>query len=264
MDATRLERAAPYYGVDDHSARHGQAAWLPGGRELCQPQSAFTDRRCRFHRADRRRAADRRLADAAGRLHYFGRNGVRLFHGACAEELLPADQRRHAGDHVLLHLSVPFDRRARSLERRRRDEARLRGRTMDTINATFARFEPLVHSIFRVITGLLLFQFGVAKLFKFPPGTMFDKVEPFSLFWIAGSIELVLGGLLILGLFSRIVAFILCGEMAFAYFIEHFPRGFIPLLNGGENAIMFCFACLYLACAGGGPYSLGGIVWEQG
>lgn len=127
---------------------------------------------------------------------------------------------------------------------------------MDTINATFARFEPLVHSIFRVITGLLLFQYGVAKLFKFPAGTPFDKVEPFSLFWCAGSIELVLGGLLILGLCSRIVAFVLCGEMAFAYFIQHFPRGFIPILNGGELAIMFCFACLYICCAGGGPYSL--------
>jgi putative oxidoreductase len=127
---------------------------------------------------------------------------------------------------------------------------------MDMINSTFARFEPAVHSIFRIITGLLLFQFGVAKLLKFPPGTMFDKVEPFSLFWFAGSIELILGGLLIVGLFSRIAAFILCGEMAFAYFIEHAPRGFIPLLNNGENAIMFCFACLYLACAGGGPFSL--------
>src|ERR1700761_1134146 len=127
---------------------------------------------------------------------------------------------------------------------------------MEMINATFARFEPLVHSIFRVITGLLLFQFGVAKLFKFPPIPMFAKVEPFSLFWSAGSIELVFGGLLILGLRSRLAAFILCGEMAFAYFIEHAPRNFIPLLNGGEAAIMFCFACLYLTCAGGGPFSL--------
>jgi putative oxidoreductase len=134
---------------------------------------------------------------------------------------------------------------------------------MENINAMFARFEPLVHSIFRVITGLLLFQFGVAKLFKFPPVPMFAKVEPFSLFWCAGSIELVLGGLLILGLFSRLVAFVLCGEMAFAYFIEHFPRNFIPLLNGGENAIMFCFACLYLACAGGGPYSLDAMLGKK-
>jgi putative oxidoreductase len=135
---------------------------------------------------------------------------------------------------------------------------------VETINATFARFEPLVRSIFRVITGLLLFQYGVAKLFKFPPVPMFAKVEPFSLFWCAGSIELVLGGLLILGLFSRGAAFILSGEMAFAYFMEHFPRNFIPLLNGGENAIMFCFACLYFACAGGGPYSLDALMGKKG
>jgi len=68
--------------------------------------------------------------------------------------------------------------------------------------------------------------------------------------------ELIFGGLLILGLFSRLAAFILCGEMAFAYFIGHFPKGFIPLLNAGILAIMLCFACLYLACAGGGPWSL--------
>jgi putative oxidoreductase len=131
---------------------------------------------------------------------------------------------------------------------------------MENINAMLARFQPQVLSIFRIITGLLLFQFGVAKVLKFPIVAPFDKVEPFQLYWCAGCIELVLGGLLILGLCSRIVAFILCGEMAFAYFISHFPRGFIPLLNGGENAIMFCFACLYLACAGGGPYSLDAIL----
>ena len=77
-----------------------------------------------------------------------------------------------------------------------------------------------------------------------------------SLFGVAGMFELCLAGLLILGLFSRLAAFILCGEMAFAYFIAHFPRGFIPLLNDGSLAIMFCFACLFLACAGGGPWSL--------
>jgi putative oxidoreductase len=131
---------------------------------------------------------------------------------------------------------------------------------MDQINAVLGRFQPAALSILRIITGLLLFQFGVAKLFKFPPIPMFAKVEPFSLFWCAGSIELVFGGMLILGLRSRLAAFVLSGEMAFAYFIEHAPRNFIPLVNGGENAIMFCFACLYLACAGGGPYSLDAIL----
>jgi putative oxidoreductase len=127
---------------------------------------------------------------------------------------------------------------------------------MDRINKLLGAGEPIILSIFRIVTGLLLFQYGVAKHLKFPPGTAFEKVQPFSLFGAAGMFELVLGGLLILGLFSRPVAFILCGEMAFAYFIEHFPRGFIPLLNGGNLAIMFCFSCLFLACAGGGPLSL--------
>jgi putative oxidoreductase len=127
---------------------------------------------------------------------------------------------------------------------------------MDQFNRMLARCEPMVLSIFRIMVGLLLFQYGVAKLFKYPPLPMFEKVELTSLYGAAGTIELILGGLLVLGLFTRPVAFILCGEMAFAYFIGHFPRGFIPLLNGGNAAILFCFACLYLACAGGGAWSL--------
>lgn len=127
---------------------------------------------------------------------------------------------------------------------------------MDQFNRMLARCEPMVLSIFRIMVGLLLFQFGVAKLFKFPPVPMFEKVEVMSLFGVAAIFELIFGGLLILGLFSRVAAFILAGEMAFAYFIGHFPRGFIPLLNGGNAAILFCFACLYLTCAGGGPWSL--------
>jgi putative oxidoreductase len=127
---------------------------------------------------------------------------------------------------------------------------------MDQFNRMLARWEPMVLSIFRIMVGLLLFQYGVAKILKFPPVPMFEKVELMSLIGAAGTIELILGGLLILGLFTRPVAFVLCGEMAFAYFIGHFPRGFIPLLNGGNAAILFCFSCLYLACAGGGVWSL--------
>ena len=127
---------------------------------------------------------------------------------------------------------------------------------MDKFNKLLRAGEPYVLSIYRIITGLLLFQFGVAKLLKFPPVPMFEKVEVLSLFGIAAIFEFIFGGLLILGLFSRLAAFILCGEMAFAYFIGHFPRGFIPLLNNGSLAILFCFACLYLTFAGGGPWSL--------
>ena len=124
------------------------------------------------------------------------------------------------------------------------------------MDQTFSKFQPAALSLFRFITGLLLFQYGVAKILKFPAGTPFEKVELFSLIGAAGSIELILGGLLMIGLWSRIVAFILSGEMAFAYFIGHFPRGFLPILNNGTAAILFCFACLYLATSGPGPYSV--------
>jgi putative oxidoreductase len=124
------------------------------------------------------------------------------------------------------------------------------------MDQTFAKWQPTALSLFRFITGLLLFQYGVAKILKFPAGTMFDKVELFSLIGAAGTIELVLGGLLMIGLFSRIAAFILSGEMAFAYFIGHFPKNFFPVINNGTAAILFCFACLYLATSGPGPISV--------
>jgi putative oxidoreductase len=123
-----------------------------------------------------------------------------------------------------------------------------------------AKYQPAALSLFRFITGLLLLQYGVAKIFKFPAVPYFAKVELFSLIGAAGTIELVLGALLMVGLFSRLVAFILAGEMASAYFIGHVFKGaepvFLPLINGGTAAILFCFACLYLATSGGGPISL--------
>jgi putative oxidoreductase len=124
------------------------------------------------------------------------------------------------------------------------------------MDQTLSKFQPIALSLFRFITGLLLFQYGVAKLLKFPPDSPFAKVELMSLYGAAGSLELILGALLMLGLFTRPVAFILSGEMAFAYFLGHFPKSFYPVINGGTAAILFCFACLYLATAGGGPYSV--------
>jgi putative oxidoreductase len=119
----------------------------------------------------------------------------------------------------------------------------------------FSRFQPAALSLLRFMTGLLFLQYGLAKVLKFPAGMPFEKVELFSLIGTAGMIELVLGTLLLIGLCTRLSAFILSGEMAFAYFISHFPRGFFPLINNGTAAILFCFICLYLATAGGGPYS---------
>ena len=127
------------------------------------------------------------------------------------------------------------------------------------MDQTFSKFQPVVLSLFRFMTGLLLFQYGVAKIFKFPVLPYFANIPP--LITTAGAIELILGALLMIGLFSRIVAFILSGEMAFAYFLGHMFKDpanpvFLPLLNNGTPAILFCFACLYLATAGGGPYSV--------
>jgi putative oxidoreductase len=138
---------------------------------------------------------------------------------------------------------------------------------MDQFNAMLARWEPMVLSIFRIMVGLLLFQYGVAKILGFPALPYFANIPP--LIAAAGWIELVLGALLILGLFTRPVAFVLSGEMAFAYFMGHmFKAGFgapvfIPLLNGGNAAILFCFACLYLAFAGGGVWSLDAMVRKR-
>jgi putative oxidoreductase len=138
---------------------------------------------------------------------------------------------------------------------------------MEKINRMFAGFEPMALSIFRIITGLLLFQYGVAKILKYPVLPYFANIPP--LITTAGVIELIGGALLMLGLFTRPVAFILSGEMAFAYFMGHMFKGglaapvFIPLLSGGNAAILFCFACLFLSCAGGGPWSLDAIMRKK-
>jgi putative oxidoreductase len=114
---------------------------------------------------------------------------------------------------------------------------------------------PRVLSILRIVAALLFFEHGTAKLLGFPPS---DHAGPevLSLSWIAGALELVGGALLIVGLFTRPVAFILAGEMAFAYWMAHAPKSAFPLLNGGDAAILYCFVFLYLAFAGGGPWSL--------
>jgi putative oxidoreductase len=127
------------------------------------------------------------------------------------------------------------------------------------MDATLSKYQPVALSLFRFIVGLLLFQYGVAKILGFPVVPMFAKLPP--LIQVAGWIELVLGALLLIGLFTRIVAFILAGEMACAYFLGHMFKNpeqpqFFPLLNGGTAAIAFCFACLYLATSGPGPISV--------
>ena len=127
------------------------------------------------------------------------------------------------------------------------------------MNETLAAWTPRALSVLRIITGLLIIQHGMGKLLGFPAYPMYANVQLMSLSGAAGVIELIGGALLILGLWTQPVAFILSGEMAFAYFIGHMFRPkpvFHPLLNGGTLAALYCFTCLYLSTAGAGPWSL--------
>jgi putative oxidoreductase len=122
------------------------------------------------------------------------------------------------------------------------------------IESLEAVWAPRALSILRIVAALLFFEHGTSKLLGFPPSD--HSPEVLSLSWIAGALELVGGAFLIVGLFTRPVAFILSGEMAFAYWMAHAPRSAFPLSNGGDAAILYCFVFLYLAFAGGGPWSL--------
>jgi putative oxidoreductase len=124
------------------------------------------------------------------------------------------------------------------------------------MNEMFAAWAPRALSLLRIITGLMFFQGGLAKLTGFPAVPSLANVQLLSLIGATGVIELICGALLILGLLTRLAAFILSGEMAFAYFMVHAPKSFYPVLNGGTLAITFCFACLYLSSAGAGPWSV--------
>jgi len=117
---------------------------------------------------------------------------------------------------------------------------------------------PQLLSVLRIVVAFLYIQVGSAKWFAFPAAIMpGGGTAPLgSLVWFAGVIEVVGGTLLLLGLFTRPVAFILSGEMAFAYFIGHFPNGFWPVLNQGAPAVFYCFTFLYFSAAGAGPWSL--------
>jgi putative oxidoreductase len=136
---------------------------------------------------------------------------------------------------------------------------------MDQFNQMLSKWQPTALSLMRIIIGLLLFQFGVAKIFKFPVLPYFANIPP--LIYAAGLIELILGALLMVGLLTRPVAFILAGEMAFAYFLGHmFKTGepvFLPLINNGSLAIALCFTCLFIATAGGGPISVDAAIGKK-
>ena len=115
------------------------------------------------------------------------------------------------------------------------------------------KHRPAILGILRIVVGLLFLEHGLVKLVGFP-APMGNHLPPLIL--AAGIIELVGGALIVLGLFSRIAAFVTSGEMAFAYFISHFPRAIYPTQNGGDAAILFCFIFLYLAAAGPGSFAI--------
>jgi len=115
-------------------------------------------------------------------------------------------------------------------------------------------------ALLRLVSAFLLIQHATAKLFGFPHVAYFDNLQVLSLIGVAGIIELVGSLLLLAGFYTRCAAFVLSGELAFAYFIGHAPKGNVlsPMLNGGESAVLFCFIFLFLAAAGGGAWTLDG------
>jgi len=122
-------------------------------------------------------------------------------------------------------------------------------------------FEPFARSLLRIVAGFTFSEHGFRKILGLFGGLgAKGAATPFgTLIWVAGCLELVGGLLLLLGLFTSPVAFILCGEMAVAYFRVHFPHGFFPIVNHGELAALYCFIFLYLCVAGAGPLSLDAI-----
>lgn len=116
-------------------------------------------------------------------------------------------------------------------------------------------WSPQMLAALRIVTALIFIEHGTQKLFGFPPT---DKLQPdaFSFMWIGGALEFVGGLLVLFGLFTRPVAFVLAGEMAIAYWMFHAPRSVFPVLNGGHAAILYCFVFLYLSIAGPGAWTL--------
>jgi putative oxidoreductase len=130
-----------------------------------------------------------------------------------------------------------------------------------SLQQTVAQYSPHVLSILRIVAGLLFFEHGTSRLFGFPSPLATPAL--FSMYWFAGALELAGGALLALGLFTRPVAFVVSGEMAFAYFISHAPHGFFPIINRGDGAILYCLVFFYLAFAGAGPLSVDALMRKK-
>ena len=132
----------------------------------------------------------------------------------------------------------------------------LQGSSSTSVTVIPRSFAPALHSVLRIMAGLAFLEHGTGKLFHFPAGLPFIDQMPAGLLYFTGTVELIGGLLITIGLFTRPVAFVLSGFMAFAYFLAHFPRSFFPAINGGEAALLYCFVFLFLAAAGPGPLAL--------
>lgn len=125
------------------------------------------------------------------------------------------------------------------------------------IGADFTqKYQPYALAVLRIVAALIFFEHGTQKLFNFPASDSPSALGPLML--TAGILEFVGGLLLLVGFKTRIVAFVLSGQMAVAYFIGHFPRDFFPILNRGDAAILYCFVFLYISVAGAGAFSIDG------
>ena len=132
---------------------------------------------------------------------------------------------------------------------------------MNALYASMETWRPYILSILRIVVGLLFLQHGLSKVFNFPAPSPVPSLS--GLLILAAILETIGAALFLVGAFTRIVAFILSGEMAFAYFMAHAPRSFYPLVNGGELAVIYCFIFLYFAFAGGGPLSVDRAMLKQ-
>ncbi len=118
------------------------------------------------------------------------------------------------------------------------------------------RYAPQALGLLRIVTALIFIAHGTQKLFGFPAPPASGLPAAFTLFWFGAILEAVGGLLILIGLWTRPVAFILAGEMAVAYWMFHAPRSVYPLLNGGDAAVLYCFVFLYLVAAGAGAWSV--------
>jgi putative oxidoreductase len=119
-----------------------------------------------------------------------------------------------------------------------------------------SRFEPNAYFVLRVIFGFLFMCHGLQKVFGMIGGIQGHPAPTMSVPWVGGVIELVTGVLILIGFLTHIAGFLASGEMAFAYFMVHFPHGFFPIKNGGELAVIYCFVALYIACRGAGRFGV--------